>query len=93
MLLWAPRSYAGSSKFALIFEYMSGGTVEDVIRSTTPHNPPLYWHTMVSWMEQTIKAVCWMHEKNIAHRDLKTANMLLDHKDRGRKQHLNLDLL
>jgi serine/threonine protein kinase len=61
----------------LVLEYCSGGTIEDLIKSHGPIQPP----TLYRYCLQILSAVECMHQNKIAHRDIKPSNIMLDSSD------------
>jgi serine/threonine protein kinase len=67
-----------SSSECLVLEYCSGGTLEDLVKSHGPIQPP----TLYRYCLQILSAVEYMHQNQIAHRDIKPSNIMLDSYDR-----------
>eukprot|EP00696_Hemimastix_kukwesjijk_P005983 gnl/Hemi2/17591_TR5803_c0_g1_i1.p1 gnl/Hemi2/17591_TR5803_c0_g1~~gnl/Hemi2/17591_TR5803_c0_g1_i1.p1 ORF type:complete len:280 (+),score=91.47 gnl/Hemi2/17591_TR5803_c0_g1_i1:82-921(+) len=65
-----------NAPYALITEFCSGGTLYSLLRGT----PAPSWRSRLSLAQQMASAMVYMHSFNppIAHRDLKTENVLLD---------------
>ncbi|KAH0791535.1 CAMK family protein kinase [Histomonas meleagridis] len=62
------------SNLYLVLEYCSGGSLKDLIELEGAIRPP----KLYSYCYQLIKALMYCHEQNIAHRDIKPGNILLD---------------
>lgn len=60
----------------LIFEYLEGGSLSHYIHSVT--KSPLDHATLFSVARDVALALNYLHNKNIAHLDVKSANVLLD---------------
>jgi NIMA (never in mitosis gene a)-related kinase 9 len=58
-------------------EYCDGGTLEEHLQILS--KPPKE-HEVLIIFGQIVSAICYIHDKNIIHRDLKTANCFLTHK-------------
>ncbi len=58
----------------IVMEYMAGGTVADAFRAeaVTPQET-------VRWLAQAAAALDYAHGQGVLHRDIKLANLLLDH--------------
>ncbi|XP_076029102.1 uncharacterized protein LOC143017950 [Oratosquilla oratoria] len=60
----------------IVTEYCSGGTLFDALSRHLM--TPSWGDRVVSYFKQIVSAVCFMHEKNFVHLDLKTDNLVLD---------------
>ncbi|GLU16549.1 hypothetical protein SLE2022_329800 [Rubroshorea leprosula] len=64
-----------SSDLCIVTEYMSGGSLYDYLHKN--HNI-LTLSELLKFAIDVCKGMEYLHEKNIIHRDLKTANLLMD---------------
>ncbi|XP_004303089.1 PREDICTED: serine/threonine-protein kinase-like protein At3g51990 [Fragaria vesca subsp. vesca] len=65
----------------LVVEFMSNGTLYDVLHSSsTNNNKPPSWGRRIRLALQTAKAIDTLHSSNppVIHRDIKSANVLID---------------
>jgi len=62
-------------QFCIITEYMSGGSLYDFVHKQ--HNV-LNLRTLLKFAVDVCRGMCYLHERGIIHRDLKTANLLMD---------------
>jgi serine/threonine protein kinase len=67
-----------NSSECLSLEYCTGGTIEDLGKFHGPIQPPKLYR----YCFQIISAVEYLHQNQIAHRDIKPLNILLDSHDR-----------
>lgn len=58
----------------IVMEYLSGGSLDDVLRSNGPQ-PPM---RAFAWLEEAARALDAAHAKGVVHRDVKPANLMLD---------------
>ncbi|XP_078000687.1 interleukin-1 receptor-associated kinase 4-like [Glandiceps talaboti] len=63
--------------FCLIYDYMSNGSLQDRLMCMDG-TPPLHWHQRLSICRDVARGICYLHAKNLIHRDIKSANVLLD---------------
>ncbi|XP_051146817.1 serine/threonine-protein kinase-like protein At3g51990 [Andrographis paniculata] len=63
----------------LVVEFMSNGTLYDVLHSNSNNRPP-NWGRRIKLALQTAKAIDTLHSLNppVIHRDIKSANVLID---------------
>ncbi|KAL6906119.1 hypothetical protein ACP4OV_003720 [Aristida adscensionis] len=62
-------------QFCIITEYMSGGSLYDFVHKK--HNV-LELRALLRFAVDVCRGMCYLHERGIIHRDLKTANLLMD---------------
>lgn len=60
--------------FFIVLEYCTNGTLESYIKINGPIREPL----LSSYVQQLIDGFTYMHNKNVAHHDIKTTNILID---------------
>uniref|UniRef100_A0A0D9XX50 non-specific serine/threonine protein kinase n=2 Tax=Leersia perrieri TaxID=77586 RepID=A0A0D9XX50_9ORYZ len=62
-------------QFCIITEYMSGGSLYDFVHKR--HNI-LELPTLLKFAIDVCRGMCYLHQRGIIHRDLKSANLLMD---------------
>uniref|UniRef100_A0A0E0J750 non-specific serine/threonine protein kinase n=1 Tax=Oryza nivara TaxID=4536 RepID=A0A0E0J750_ORYNI len=62
-------------QFCIITEYMSGGSLYDFVHKQ--HNV-LDLPTLLKFAVDVCRGMCYLHQRGIIHRDLKSANLLMD---------------
>ncbi|AAS50760.2 ABL011Cp [Eremothecium gossypii ATCC 10895] len=71
-------TYYGSSQeggnLNIFLEYVPGGSVSSMLNSYGPFEEPL----VKNFTRQTLVGLTYLHRKNIIHRDIKGANLLID---------------
>ena len=67
-----------SSMFSIAMQYVPGGTLNAYIESHQRN--PLNWKCRYKLLKETIEALAFLHQNGIIHRDIKSANFLLDDK-------------
>ena len=70
--------FTHGTDFIMILEYCSGGCLQNILESG--HGLPL--PNFISYGRQILSALAFCHKKNIAHRDIKPGNILLDSEGR-----------
>src|SRR6266576_674743 len=58
----------------IVMEYLSGGSLDDVLRSTGGQPP----ERVFTWLEEAARALDVAHREGVVHRDVKPANLMLD---------------
>jgi tetratricopeptide (TPR) repeat protein/tRNA A-37 threonylcarbamoyl transferase component Bud32 len=74
----APAAGAGTSQPYLVLEYVSGGSLADLVRGSP--RPPAEAARLV---ETLADAIHYAHQQGVIHRDLKPANVLLHESEGG----------
>jgi serine/threonine protein kinase len=64
----------------IVMEYMPGGSLQDVLEREGAQPPS----RVLEWLDQTAQALDRAHERNVVHRDVKPANLLLSEDGRIR---------
>lgn len=67
----------GSNSLCIIMEYVSGGTLSHLIDMLKKSGSKLDESVLWSYMSQMLKGLKALHDLNILHRDLKSANIFL----------------
>lgn len=66
-----------SDNLCLVYAYMPNGSLLDRL-SCLDGTPPLSWHTRCKIAQGAANGISFLHENNHIHRDIKSANILLD---------------
>jgi len=66
------------SKYAIIMEYCSGGSLEDIIKNYEKRKEYIPEEMVLKFMKQILLGVMTLHKNKILHRDLKPGNILVD---------------
>lgn len=69
-------SQLGESKLLIYSEYVSGGSVQQLLQEFGPFTEQV----IQNYTRKVLSALVYLHEKNIAHRDIKAANILVNPK-------------
>ncbi len=67
--------------YYMVFEYIKGGTVGDLMKSYTDKQQYISSELMVKIFKQLISALDYAHKKGLIHRDIKPSNILIDEDD------------
>ncbi|KAL9681138.1 hypothetical protein QQ045_012919 [Rhodiola kirilowii] len=67
-----------SRELLLLYEYVPNGTVAFHLHGEQAQLKPLRWSTRLTIATETASALTYLHASDIIHRDVKTANILLD---------------
>jgi serine/threonine protein kinase len=74
LLNWFLGSYI-QHLFSHLAEYMSGGSLYDYVhKQRNVFDLP----TLLKFACDICRGMCYLHQRGIVHRDLKTANLLMD---------------
>ncbi|KAI3729445.1 hypothetical protein L6452_18103 [Arctium lappa] len=68
-----------SHDLLLVYEYIPNGTVADHLHGPQANPSLLTWPIRMNIAIETASALAYLHATEIIHRDVKTANILLDH--------------
>ncbi|RIA87400.1 kinase-like domain-containing protein [Glomus cerebriforme] len=61
-------------KFALVLEYVNGGTLENYLRDNAK---TFKWEKQLRFAKEIVDAISWCHNKEIIHGDLHSKNILI----------------
>ena len=67
-----------SGRRFLVFEWMDGGSLYDVLQGSSPPN----WKWKLKCLEDVAEGLNFLHAKKVVHRDIKSMNILIGGKDR-----------
>eukprot|EP00457_Paulinella_chromatophora_P003033 gb/GEZN01003038.1/.p1 GENE.gb/GEZN01003038.1/~~gb/GEZN01003038.1/.p1 ORF type:complete len:618 (+),score=102.51 gb/GEZN01003038.1/:121-1974(+) len=62
----------------IITEYLSGGSLEDLLEKNLDARKKMSLRQIITFALQICKGLNWLHHRGIIHRDLKTANVIMD---------------
>ena len=71
-----PASCVDDDHLNIFLEYVPGGSVTSLLRNYGAFEEPL----VRNWVRQILLGLSYLHERDIIHRDIKGANMLVDNK-------------
>ena len=71
------RKYESKSHFFILMELIKAGSLKDFLYIHAKHNKPLSEDESRIIMKPIFEAIRYLHSKNILHRDIKTANILI----------------
>jgi len=72
------------NRMCIITEYLSNGSLEDVLERKAKQKKRISIKRIVSLAKDIARGLNWLHHKGIIHRDLKTANILVDTNGKGK---------
>jgi len=72
------------NRMCIITEYLSNGSLEDVLERNAKLSKRIGIKRIVSLAKDIARGLNWLHHKGIIHRDLKTANILVDSNGKGK---------
>ncbi|XP_031111861.1 LEAF RUST 10 DISEASE-RESISTANCE LOCUS RECEPTOR-LIKE PROTEIN KINASE-like 1.1 [Ipomoea triloba] len=72
-------SSRNSRPLLLVYEYIPNGTLADHLHGKRAKDRSLPWPIRMNIAIETANALAYLHASDIIHRDVKTANILLDH--------------
>jgi len=71
------ESFLDGQFFCIVLEYCEGGDLEDAIKNQKEIGTYFEESQIVSWYEQLLGGIEYMHGRRVLHRDLKTRNIFL----------------
>jgi len=74
----------------IVMEYCRNGDLHSRIIETTSRNKPISEKQMLKWTMQICSAMQYLHQRNVLHRDIKSANVFLTKKGNVRIGDLGL---
>jgi len=69
-------------QLCLVTEYLVNGSLEDLLQRNLDAEKKMSIHRVIEFALQIARGLNWLHHKGIIHRDLKTANILVDKHNR-----------
>lgn len=69
--------YSKSNKLCIVTEYFKNGDLASFISKHKSTNTPIKEQLIIKWIYQLIKAISYIHSKNIIHNDIKPANIFI----------------
>ncbi|KAL9226527.1 hypothetical protein vseg_002331 [Gypsophila vaccaria] len=67
-----------SKDLLLVYEYIPNGTIADHLHGKLSSSKKLTWSIRLNIAVETAKALSFLHDNDVIHRDVKTTNILLD---------------
>lgn len=64
----------------VVMEYLPAGSLDDLVR----RGGPLSWEQAVTYLRPIADALGYGHDHGVIHRDVKPANILVDHRDQSK---------
>lgn len=71
-------SCTSEGSLCIITEYLHGGSLEDLLERNLDARKQMSLRTILQYALQICKGLNWLHHKGVIHRDLKTANVIMD---------------
>lgn len=65
-------------KFVVVMEYITGSTLEELLELYRKAKKPITSSLIISFTHHLLKALCYLHQRNVAHRDIKISNIMVN---------------
>jgi len=72
------------NRMCIVTEYLANGSLEDVLERNAKRKKRISIKRIVALAKDIARGLNWLHHKGIIHRDLKTANILVDSSGKGK---------